>query len=565
MRFTKLIVGGFKSLRDPVEIPIAPLTFMFGPNSAGKSAVKDAWFELKRKLSAPGSPHDESLARMLSRLGTDDLAHLTPERAKSPDDEDLSQYRVLLGCEIEEFAIDDEVQTDGQAAWSSMSRDMFERLAGESIRYDFFDEPKDFSSIFRLRVGGAAALQHFAFVAAAESGLIDMDELEDPRPDSKEKSCTLGLASIDISTAPFKTREFRALIASISQALAKHPASWAVRAISLDDSILQIRIGSVNRRLTRWSTLFYEVQARETRLPDDFVEVSRLLDILVDSVNRVLSQIEAVLVEHMNLRHVPGGRGLLEAHDLVTEFPSASDLKTTYSYNLVRYDYPLWLAMKASGIDLRPELLGLPPDSRDIEDFVNEMMSGPLFAPKKYQFKSELTVRTEEVLNSRNPDRLGDIEKSYRASLYIEDGHGRQLDIESVGSGISYVYPVLTSLWSASRSWIEQPELHLHPGAQCEMGDVILRAFNRGRFSIIETHSEHLLLRVLRRIRQTSEGKLQDRELQCPPEAVAVLYFAPQEDGSTQVHHLRVTRGGDFMDRWPDGFFEERSRELFDE
>jgi len=97
------------------------------------------------------------------------------------------------------------------------------------------------------------------------------------------------------------------------------------------------------------------------------------------------------------------------------------------------------------------------------------------------------------------------------------------------------------------------------------MGDVIVRAFNRGRFSIIETHSEHLLLRVLRRIRETSEGKVQDRELQCQPEAVAVLYFSPQQDGSAQVHQLRVTRGGDFMDRWPDGFFEERSRELFDE
>jgi predicted ATPase len=46
---TKLIVGGFKSLRDPVEIPLAPITLMFGPNSAGKSSVKDALVELSVK------------------------------------------------------------------------------------------------------------------------------------------------------------------------------------------------------------------------------------------------------------------------------------------------------------------------------------------------------------------------------------------------------------------------------------------------------------------------------------------------------------------------------------
>lgn len=166
---------------------------------------------------------------------------------------------------------------------------------------------------------------------------------------------------------------------------------------------------------------------------------------------------------------------------------------------------------------------------------------------------------------SRDATAYSDPEVSMQATLYLQDEQGRALSFNQVGSGISYVLPVLTALWGAERSLIEQPELHLHPAAQCEMGDAVIRAFNRGRFSIIETHSEHLLLRILRRIRQTSEQKVEDQELKCPPEAVVVLYFAPMADGTTQVNRLRVTRGGDFMDRWPDGFFEERSRELFDE
>ncbi len=152
-----------------------------------------------------------------------------------------------------------------------------------------------------------------------------------------------------------------------------------------------------------------------------------------------------------------------------------------------------------------------------------------------------------------------------KVQLYLEDQNGRHLDFHEVGSGISYVMPILVSLNAAKTSWIAQPELHLHPAAQCEMGDVFLQAFNRGHFSVVETHSEHLLLRVLKRIRQTTRGLEIDDDLKCAPEAVSVLYFDPQEDGSTQIRQMRVSRLGDFKDRWPNGFFEERGRELFDE
>jgi len=36
-------------------------------------------------------------------------------------------------------------------------------------------------------------------------------------------------------------------------------------------------------------------------------------------------------------------------------------------------------------------------------------------------------------------------------------------------------------------------------------------------------------------------------------------------DGGTSVKHLRVDSDGEFIDRWPRGFFAERAAELFDE
>jgi hypothetical protein len=53
---------------------------------------------------------------------------------------------------------------------------------------------------------------------------------------------------------------------------------------------------------------------------------------------------------------------------------------------------------------------------------------------------------------------------------------------------------------------VEQPEMHLHPRVQAELGDLFIEFYKEGKFSIIETHSEHLILRIQRRI---AEGKIE--------------------------------------------------------
>jgi predicted ATPase len=77
-----------------------------------------------------------------------------------------------------------------------------------------------------------------------------------------------------------------------------------------------------------------------------------------------------------------------------------------------------------------------------------------------------------------------------------------------VGIGISQVLPVLVSAYASKNKIvaIEQPEIHLHPALQAELGDVFIESAlgeNKNAF-ILETHSEHLVLRVMRRIRETN-------------------------------------------------------------
>jgi hypothetical protein len=300
--------------------------------------------------------------------------------------------------------------------------------------------------------------------------------------------------------------------------------------------------------------------AETTSVRTELLEAMLVVDLICASVSFLVYQMRFIAHKELEFARVVGDRKVLADEDLTTEFdlPQSGDLGGPRLH-----DYAAWLGVLRAGDDVASAKVMTAVRERD--DFVNDTLRHDFFPARGYQVKPEVWQITTTRLLDREAAQSGDVSERLKVSLFLEDANGRVLDFFEVGSGVSYVLPVLVALWGADRSWIEQPELHLHPAAQCELGDVVIRAFNRGRFSIIETHSEHLLLRVLRRIRQTSNGTADDPELKCHPEAVSILYFEPLPDGSTKVRPIRVSRGGDFMDRWPQGFFSERDRELLDE
>src|ERR1035437_7686380 len=111
---------------------------------------------------------------------------------------------------------------------------------------------------------------------------------------------------------------------------------------------------------------------------------------------------------------------------------------------------------------------------------------------------------------------------------------------------------------------IEQPEIHLHPGLQAALADSFIESAlgERKNTFILETHSEHLILRILRRVRETTEGKVQSWPgIPIKPEDVSVLFVEPTAKGSV-IRHLPVTPDGDFGAPWPGGFFADRLADL---
>ena len=156
--------------------------------------------------------------------------------------------------------------------------------------------------------------------------------------------------------------------------------------------------------------------------------------------------------------------------------------------------------------------------------------------------------------------------------MVFKDDDSRGVNLMDVGYGASQIVPIVLKVWSAPEKTfgiIEQPELHLHPKAQAELADLFIKAVNITRDNqsppthlyLIETHSEHLILRLLRRICETTEKKIESESLSITSANVQVLYIRTEDHGS-KIYQLAITPDGDFEEKWPDGFFDERIAEL---
>jgi predicted ATPase len=143
---------------------------------------------------------------------------------------------------------------------------------------------------------------------------------------------------------------------------------------------------------------------------------------------------------------------------------------------------------------------------------------------------------------------ISEIGESIRSLL--SDEEKMELNVGNMGEGISQLLPIVVScvmLPPRATLLVEQPELHLHPAAQANLGDLFVDtlASKPGAQFLIETHSEHLLLRVRRHI---ATGLIR-------PEDVIVLYVDRPTNASS-IQEMTLDRLGAF-ETWPKGFFAE--------
>lgn len=176
-----------------------------------------------------------------------------------------------------------------------------------------------------------------------------------------------------------------------------------------------------------------------------------------------------------------------------------------------------------------------------------------------------LALYDDRALNEEDVEEaIQDLSIKKRLLLREEDSRIEVLP-QDVGVGISQVVPVLVLALHKNDgiAAIEQPELHIHPAFQVALGDLFIsESADKDVCFLLETHSEHLLLRLLRRIRETHEDELPPDVQGLAPESLAIYYITKTNQG-VSISELQVSEDGDSKGRWPEGFFEERHEELY--
>lgn len=120
----------------------------------------------------------------------------------------------------------------------------------------------------------------------------------------------------------------------------------------------------------------------------------------------------------------------------------------------------------------------------------------------------------------------------------------------NVGFGYSYILPIVVTLLLAEKGakiFIENPEAHLHPGAQSRLADFLMRQSKENDLQLfIETHSDHIInsLRIA-----VVDGVLERTEAR-------ILFFFREGIDDAHVCQIKIDSNGNLSD-YPDGFMDE--------
>jgi hypothetical protein len=552
---TGITVENFKGIRDRVKLDFRPITLLFGANSAGKSTILHALHYAREVFERHNLDADETIAGG-KYIDLGGFEHFFNRRDHNAPLHAHDQLRLRIDLAI--------------TGKDLPSFDPNFDLMGEQLDLEFQSLLNEIESAAVEVAIGWSTVENCPFVA---STTIYFNGSE--------------LAQIVAS------QNMRGFVVKFTKTV-PDPKDGAntVEVSTLDHPCLK-RIGDT-RRVDPQATLFDDESILGTALtlcgemlsPDgDRIEVSGRGDALPDLDNQLDFDLEpfAPTGDKDNDEHL--ANRIKVAHELVRavsdlvlgpcrlvrdnlkQFRYLGPLRETPTRNFQPPRFPdparwssglgAWDALQ-NGSDLLVDAVGnwlgdpenLNAGCRVERRKVIEMdYADPIV-------RALLANRVLDDIDEQIGARLSDAPTTTRVVI-VPDKLDVELQPHDVGIGISQVVPVIVTALDGSERLlaIEQPELHIHPRLQAEIADLFIEAIhnNKHRF-IIETHSEHLILRLLRRIRETEVNKAPpNRTLRTDELAI---YYLKQEDGSSRALEIEVDVKGEFIQPWPDDFFE---------
>lgn len=567
-RLQALRVGNFKAFADTQRIPLKPITLIFGPNSAGKSSF----------IHSLALAHEAQFGREKRSLARLDVHH-TDVGGSAIDLGGFRQYvhrgqlnkRVEWGAELKVSAL--EADKDQRLAQLLASVETVALNIALGIELDDQDRPRN----------GAAPRVDAIEVTGDGAELLRMSSR---RADGQGSSLRLDRIASD---HPIFRQVLKAIVESATTSEEMRPedfegANEAIAALLPD---LLIRVDQFfptavdlpkaeGAELSPASMLF---PVSKGNRKEDIAQAVRfylprtlndLIKGLSDTLSAELKQLQYLgplrsfpprhlaFAEHEDANWYAGGGyawDVVRRDDAVREavngWLGSNKLKTPYKLvvrSLVAADQlkdPLAGGLEAIADDEDAMFLG----SVDKDGFVMNHYPPRDDARPFFQDVDASAEVLAKAIESSDIDRI-------RELVLVDQRTSTVVTHRDVGIGISQVLPVLVMAYGSRGKLLamEQPEIHLHPALQAELADVFIEAAlgPRQNTFILETHSEHLILRLMRRIR---EGKVSSDD-------IGVVFVEPLARGSRFLD-LPIDEEGDFIDEWPGGFFEESFHEKF--
>lgn len=567
-RLKALRIGNFKAFADTQRIPLKPITLVFGPNSSGKSSFI----------------HSVAMAHEAMRTGVLDI-HWSEIGGSSIDLGGFRQFvhktdrttRVEWGIDINVAALDSAL-ADSLAGAATLSVDLAFGLEGENPDLLWLDEPvdpaatlqgmgdqgksneKDEASVvviaYQLSVDGQSVLR----MSRRRDGSMAIDSLATDHPVFRrivDAIAASGSFKIEITDV-----DRSAVVAVINELVPKFSGRIVNFLPELDPtSVFQgADAPMVGGALAPQAPLADAVHLFFPR------QVATLMDAIHKVVRgeigslSYLGPLRSFPARHMASaeqgdRNWYAGGGYAwdvvkrnaTVRDAVNNWLGAAFMKTPYRLG-VRALVALDQMRNPLAITLEKIVKNLDVVRGEVREWEAQIEDSDATA-----------LQIIRSLRESNIDKVSEL-------VLIDQRTKTVVSHRDVGIGISQVLPVLVQAFASREKIIamEQPEIHLHPALQAELGDVFIEAAlgDRRNTLILETHSEHLVLRMLRRIRESSSNELAEGQRALTPNDICVVYAQPTAEG-TVMKELRVTPDGDFEGQWPDGFFAERAKELF--